>query len=111
MPIALRALVASLALVAGTIGADAQETTIKIGLVKSISNVANLWAMEKGYFKEVGIKLVPEDLDKIIDDAYAGAGLHPDNIDTGAVILTGEALRRENAEGIAKILSEQGGEF
>src|SRR5712692_9526018 len=50
-------------------------------------------------------------LDKIIDDAYAGAGLHPDDIDTGAVILTGEALRRENAEGIARILSEQGGEF
>src|SRR3954464_15375543 len=50
-------------------------------------------------------------LGRIIDDAYAGAGLHPDQIDTGAVILTGEALRRENAEGIAKILSEQGGEF
>jgi ethanolamine utilization protein EutA len=50
-------------------------------------------------------------LGKIIDDAYAGAGLRPDQIDTGAVILTGEALRRENAEGIAKILSEQGGEF
>src|SRR6478736_6530918 len=50
-------------------------------------------------------------LGKIIDDAYAAAGLHPDQIDTGAVILTGEALRRENAEGIAKILSEQGGEF
>src|SRR5437588_1671239 len=50
-------------------------------------------------------------LGKIIDDAYDGAGLHPDQIDTGAVILTGEALRRENAEGIAKILSEQGGEF
>ena len=27
------------------------------------------------------------------------------------VILTGEALRRENAQGIAAILSEQGGEF
>src|SRR4051795_4670523 len=50
-------------------------------------------------------------LGKIIDDAYAGAGLHPDQVDTGAVILTGEALRRENAQGIAKILSEQGGEF
>src|SRR5437588_6359468 len=50
-------------------------------------------------------------LGKIIDDAYDGAGLHPDQIDTGAVILTGEALRRENAEGIAKILSEPGGEF
>jgi ethanolamine utilization protein EutA len=50
-------------------------------------------------------------LGKIIDDAYAGAGVHPDDIDTGAVILTGEALRRENAQGIARILSEQGGEF
>ena len=50
-------------------------------------------------------------LGKIIDDAYAGAGLHPDDIDTGAVILTGEALRRENAQGIARMLSEQGGDF
>ena len=47
----------------------------------------------------------------IIDDAYAAAGLTPDNIDTGVVILTGEALRRDNAQGIAAILSEQGGEF
>jgi ethanolamine utilization protein EutA len=52
-----------------------------------------------------------EKLGAIIDDAYAAARLHPDNIDTGVVILTGEALRRENAQGIAAILSEQGGEF
>src|SRR5271154_1210133 len=50
-------------------------------------------------------------LGAIIDDAYGAAGLAPDQIDTGVVILTGEALRRENAQGIAKILSEQGGEF
>ena len=50
-------------------------------------------------------------LGAIIDDAYAAAKLTPDKIDTGVVILTGEALRRENAQGIAKILSEQGGEF
>ena len=50
-------------------------------------------------------------LGAIIDDAYAAAGLTPDKIDTGVVILTGEALRRENAQGIAAILSEQGGEF
>src|SRR5258705_2930378 len=48
---------------------------------------------------------------RIISDAYQAAGLDPANIDTGAVILTGEALRRENAEGIAKLLSEQGGDF
>jgi ethanolamine utilization protein EutA (predicted chaperonin) len=47
----------------------------------------------------------------IIDAAYEAAGLHPDNIDTGAVILTGEALRRENAKAIADVLAEVGGEF
>jgi ethanolamine utilization protein EutA len=50
-------------------------------------------------------------LGEIIDDAYNAARLTPDRIDTGVVILTGEALRRENAQGIAAILSEQGGEF
>ena len=52
-----------------------------------------------------------EKLGAIIDDAYVAAGVSPDQIDTGVVILTGEALRRENAQGIAKILSEQGGDF
>ncbi len=47
----------------------------------------------------------------IIDAAYRGAGVHPDAIDTGAVILTGEALRRENAKGIADVIAEMGGEF
>jgi ethanolamine utilization protein EutA len=50
-------------------------------------------------------------LGAIIDEAYQAAGLHPDDIDTGAVILTGEALRRENAQAISGILAEQGGEF
>lgn len=50
-------------------------------------------------------------LGAIIDQAYSDAGLHPDHIDTGAVILTGEALRRENAQAISDVLAEQGGEF
>ena len=50
-------------------------------------------------------------LGAIIDEAYAAAGLTPDDIDTGVVILTGEALRRENAQAIAGVLAEQGGEF
>jgi NitT/TauT family transport system substrate-binding protein len=60
-----RSLFASLALASVLTAnpAPAQETTIHIGLVKSISNAANLWGIEKGYFREVGIKLVPEDLD------------------------------------------------
>jgi ethanolamine utilization protein EutA len=51
------------------------------------------------------------ELAAIIDAAFAGAGLHPDDIDAGVVILTGEALRRENAGAIAALLAEQRGEF
>ena len=47
----------------------------------------------------------------VIDQAYAAAGLAPADIDTGVVILTGEALRRENAEAIAGLLAEQRGDF
>ena len=50
-------------------------------------------------------------LGAIIDKAYQESGLHPDDVDAGAVILTGEALRRENSESIAAVLAEQGGEF
>jgi ethanolamine utilization protein EutA len=50
-------------------------------------------------------------LGAIIDDAYNDAGIDPAGIDTGAVILTGEALRRENAKAIAGIVAEKGGDF
>ena len=50
-------------------------------------------------------------LQKIIADAYTGAGLAAKDVDTGAVILTGEALRRENAESISGMLAAGGGDF
>ena len=50
-------------------------------------------------------------LGEIIDAAYAAAGVAPAAVDTGVVILTGEALRRENAEAIAGVLAEEGGDF
>ncbi len=50
-------------------------------------------------------------LGAIIAEAYAAASLTPGDIDTGVVILTGEALRRENAQAIAALLAAQGGDF
>jgi len=50
-------------------------------------------------------------LKRIIARAYQAAGLEPNEIDTGAVILTGEALRRENAQAISGMLAEAGGDF
>jgi len=61
------------------------------------------------YSSEVRIDEVA--LAAIIDGAYEGAGIKPEEIDTGVVILTGEALRRENAESIAALVVEQRGDF
>ncbi|MCX7310784.1 MAG: ethanolamine ammonia-lyase reactivating factor EutA [Alphaproteobacteria bacterium] len=47
----------------------------------------------------------------IIADAYRDAAIDAKDIDTGVVILTGEALRRDNAQAIAGLLAEQGGDF
>src|SRR5882672_12832099 len=58
-----RVLLAGLAIVGSVWPASAQEVTIKIGLVKSISNAANLWGIQQGFMKEAGIRLVVEDLD------------------------------------------------
>ena len=58
-----------------------------------------------------GAKIDAEALGAIIDRAYGDAGVDPADVDTGVVILTGEALRRGNAEAIAGILAERGGEL
>ncbi|HUN34441.1 MAG TPA: ethanolamine ammonia-lyase reactivating factor EutA [Trebonia sp.] len=50
-------------------------------------------------------------LGAILDEAYADAGVTPADIDTGVVILTGEALRRRNAEAIAGVVSEHAGDL
>lgn len=50
-------------------------------------------------------------LGAIIDDAYNSAGIGPEGIDVGSIILTGEALRRENAAAIAAIVAQHAGDF
>ncbi|MPZ82501.1 MAG: ethanolamine utilization protein EutA [Actinophytocola sp.] len=42
---------------------------------------------------------------------FERAGVRPANIDTGALILTGVALERENAQQIAAIFAEEAGRF
>ena len=58
-----RTLLACLAVVAAAGVAHGQEVTVKVGTVRSISTATILWAVEKGYFKEHGIKVVTENLD------------------------------------------------
>lgn len=50
-------------------------------------------------------------LGEFIDRQYASAGLMPEDIDTGALILTGVAVRRANARAIGELFSAQAGKF
>lgn len=44
-------------------------------------------------------------------DAYQAAGVAPGQVDTGVVIITGEALKKENAEQIATMIARWSGQF
>ena len=50
-------------------------------------------------------------LGRLVDAAYQEAGLSPRDIDTGAIILTGEAIRRDNARAIADLFASERGNF
>jgi NitT/TauT family transport system substrate-binding protein len=52
-----------MALLPGTFAVQAQEVTVKIGTVRSISTVAIVWAVERGYFKQHGINIINENLE------------------------------------------------
>lgn len=63
---ALRLIVLAAGLVLAHFGAApvaAQETSVHIGMVRSVSNGAELIAIDRGYFKEAGIKLEIDDVD------------------------------------------------
>ena len=51
------------------------------------------------------------ELDLFIKGAYADAGITVDDVDTGALIFTGEAAKKHNAEAISGIFAEQAGKF
>ena len=52
-----------------------------------------------------------ERLRAFIDSSYEAAGVAPEAVDSGAVILTGEAIKRRNAEAIAGLFAAQAGKL
>jgi len=75
---------------------------------------------ERTVLHESDVLLTPYAADQSIDAAalgafieaqYAQAGIAPDKIDTGALILTGVAVRRTNARAIADLFAAQAGKF
>jgi ethanolamine utilization protein EutA len=75
---------------------------------------------ERTLLHESDVLLTPYAVDQSIDAMalgnfitaqYAQAGITPDAIDSGALILTGVAVRRSNARAIADLFAEQAGKF
>ena len=47
----------------------------------------------------------------LLEEEYGNAGISRDQVNTGAVIITGETSRRENAKAVLDALSEHAGDF
>ena len=58
-----------------------------------------------------GKRVDKEGLKALVDREYALAGIKREQVDTGAVIITGETSRKENARTALEALSEYAGEF
>ena len=52
-----------------------------------------------------------EAIRKLVEAEYANAGISREQIDTGAIIITGETSRKENARTVLSALSHLAGEF
>ncbi|WP_426243432.1 ethanolamine ammonia-lyase reactivating factor EutA [Nocardioides sp. LHG3406-4] len=51
------------------------------------------------------------ELTRFVEESYAAAGLSREDVDSGAVILTGEAIKRSNARAIDEIFAAESGKF
>lgn len=52
-----------------------------------------------------------EKIREIVDKEYEKAGISKGDVDTGAIIITGETSRKENARSVLEALSQYAGEF
>ena len=56
-------------------------------------------------------RLDADKLEEIVRQEYEKAGYLPENVETGAVIITGESARKENAALVLSTLSRLAGDF
>lgn len=60
----------------------------------------------------LGASLVDGDqIRTMVEQEYTAAGIRREQVDTGAVIITGESSRKENARAVLDALSQSSGEF
>ena len=58
-----------------------------------------------------GTSINTRELTAFFESCYESAGTRPSEVDTGAVITTGDAARKDNAAAVVQMFSEQAGQF
>jgi ethanolamine utilization protein EutA len=77
-----------------------------------ISNKSLFYASETRFTPFVDRQTIDEAAVKeLIREEYNKAGISPKDIDTGAIIITGESAKKENAEKLVHALAEFSGDF
>jgi len=56
-------------------------------------------------------KIDTDMINRFIHNAYEDAGLTPEDVDTGAVLIPGQALKKENAQPIVEFFAKYSGKF
>ncbi|GAB6106662.1 ethanolamine ammonia-lyase reactivating factor EutA [Fusibacter bizertensis] len=110
-----------------SVGIDIGTSTTQLVFCKMrIENTASAWTVptvkivDKEVIYRSDIYFTPlksadvidaEAVKKLILQVYSDAKMTPEGVDTGAVIITGETARKENAKEVLEMLSDIAGDF
>lgn len=110
-----------------SVGIDVGTTTTQVVFSRlymentaGLYNVPKVSIMDKEIIYRSKVFLTPlfdrehidaEQIGRLVESVYMDAGIRPEEVTSGAVIITGESARKENAENIVSTLSGMAGEF
>ena len=83
--------------------ADARYVVVRREILRESEILLTPYAADSSIDAEV--------LGRFVDAQYEAAGLRREDIDTGALILTGVALERRNARAIGEVFAQEAGRF
>lgn len=110
-----------------SVGIDIGTSTTCLAFSRlEVANLSSTWQIPKVEIVEKKIvyrspiyftplisntKLDADKIAKIIEDEYRKAGVDPEDVETGAVIVTGDTARKENAQAVINKISGLAGDF
>jgi ethanolamine utilization protein EutA len=110
-----------------SVGLDVGTTTTQLVVSQllienkaSVYSVPEMEISERKIIYQSPIRFTPllgenlvdgEKIRNFVQEQYAAAGIQRDQVDTGAIIITGETSRKENAHAVVSALSDYSGDF